>query len=514
MSFKETLRALKQWFGGRVSQERATERRKEPDWPSAPVEATKEPQRAEHKPNQGRPRKAPGPFAEVAISAGLHEGRTQFDERSAQGPRQEIVIGLDFGTAFTKAVLGAFPARYAVPFGPYATRDNPYLLASGITLVGERGECVLGECAGSGQWCGDLKMPIITQTMNQAAKAKAAAFLASVFRYIRDWFLATHEGTYRGKRLVWVVNLGLPTDSYDDEELTELYHDLARAAWTASVMPGPVSVERVRQYLETIVIQPDRLPPAIRDRLLAPDMIACFPEFAVQLTGYVRSPRRQPDLHALVDIGAGTVDVTTFNVHRNADGDDLYPVMDQKVIAAGVNFLVRQRVENCGEPGGWRPSPFENLPDDHVFVRKLGTSQQALRAADREILDQVSETLQAVLKYTKDHRYPLSRHWGSGVPTFLVGGGARVQAYRDRLLQFECLRPPFLIRTMDLDIPEDLVAPDAPKGSYDRLSVAYGLSFSPDDIGEIRRGPETPDTDPLGAAAPDWRDRYVDRDHM
>jgi hypothetical protein len=512
MSLKGTLRAIKQWFGGGEAPEPVPERRKEPEVPPPEMGASNEQQRIKEKPRKPPSTITPSPPGEVTVSAAPSEGRTQFNERSAQGPRQEIVIGLDFGTAFTKVVLGEIRAHYAVPFGPYATRDNPYLLPSGITLVGERGECVLGERVGSGEWCGDLKMPIITRTMTQDAKVKAAAFLALVFRWVRDWFLTTHEGTYRGKRLVWLVNVGLPTDSYDDKELTELYQQLAGAAWTASVMPGPVSLGRVRDYLETIVIRHDRLPLAIRDRLLAPDMFGCFPEFAVQLSGYVRSPRRQPDLHALVDIGAGTVDVTTFNVHRNADDDDLYPVMDQKVIAAGVNFLVGRRIESCGKPGGWRPSPFENIPDDRTFARKLRTSQQALRAADREVLGQVGDTLRAVLKHTKDYRYPLSRHWDTGVPTFLVGGGALVQAYRDRIQRFESLRPPFLIRTMDLDIPEDLIAPNAPKSSYDRLSVAYGLSFSPDDIGEIRLKSQTGDDQAAAGAARDVRDRFVGKE--
>ena len=509
MSLKGTLRAISRWFGGGEAPEHATEQPKEPEAPPPEMETSGRQERIADKQDQPPSTRASKSRGEATISAAPIEGRTQFDERSAQGPRQEIVIGLDFGTAFTKVVLGELRAHYAVPFGSYTTPDNPYLLPSGITLVGDRGECVLGERIGSGTWCGDLKMPIITRTMNQDAKARAAAFLALVLRYARDWFLSTHERTYGGKRIVWLVNVGLPTDNFDDKELNELYQQLAGAAWTVSVMPGPVSLGRVRDYLETVEIRHDRLPPAIRDRLLAPDMIACFPEFAVQLSGYVRSPRRQPDLHALIDIGAGTVDVTTFNVHHNADDDDLYPVMDQKVIAAGVSFLVGRRMERCGKPGGWQPSPFENIPDDQTFARELGTSQQALRTADRKVLDQVGDTLRAVLKHTKDHRYPLSRHWDTGVPTFLVGGGALVQAYRARIQRFESLRPPFLIRTMDLDTPEDLIAPNALKSSYDRLSVAYGLSFSADDIGEIRLKSETQDERSVAGAARDLRDRFV-----
>lgn len=439
--------------------------------------------------------------------------RTQFDDRSIDGAKQEIVIGLDFGTAFTKVVLGEIRARYAVPFEPYASKDNPYLLPSGMTILRDGNGCVLGDPAESGTWCGDLKMPIITRTIDQEGKVKVAAFLALVFQHVREWFLETHKGTYGGKRIVWLVNMGLPTDSYDDSELMELYKQIALAAWTASVMSGEISVDLVSKCLERSVKESDPLTPDIRTRLLPPDMFDCFPEFAVQLSGYVRSPRRRPDLHALVDIGAGTVDITTFNVHQNNDEEDLYPVMDQKVISAGVNFLVRARLEHFNQAEKWKSTAFVNMVDDPTFARILGVSENALPDADYEVLNQVAEALVKVLKYTKEHRYPLSRHWDIGVPTFFVGGGANVQAYKKQIKQFESLRPPSLIRIINLDAPEDLIAPNTPPDSYHRLSVAYGLSFSPEDIGEVRVKSQTEDVD---AVIPDeqgtFGNRYVSQD--
>ena len=49
--------------------------------------------------------------------------------------------------------------------------------------------------------------------------------------------------------------------------------------------------------------------------IIEDDEISLFPEFLAQIAGYVRSPGRQADLHMLVDVGAGTMDATTFNVH-------------------------------------------------------------------------------------------------------------------------------------------------------------------------------------------------------
>ncbi len=47
-----------------------------------------------------------------------------------------------------------------------------------------------------------------------------------------------------------------------------------------------------------------------------------------------------------------------------------------------------------------------------------------------------------------------------------------------------------------LELPEKLQAPLADDAEYDRLPVAYGLSFDPYDIGEIKKAGEIDDLEP------------------
>ena len=508
MSLKGTLRTIKQWFGGGEAHERVPEKHKAPEVPPLPLDGSNQ-QQVEDKQGQTPASRASRSPGEVTSSAAPREGRTQFNEHSARGPQQQIVIGLDFGTAFTKVVLGEFRVHYAVPFGPHSLDCNPCLLRSGISIDLENGQCRLGKPEDDGIWHADLKMPIIMGTVDLEAKIRATTFLALVFRHARDWFLETHEGTYRGRRIEWVVNLGVPTDTYDQPDLTTLYREMGEVGWAASVLPGPITLKRVRNLFEEAHAQPQDVPEGVRDRLLKPDRFFCFPEFAVQLTGYVRSPRRMDDLHALIDVGAGTVDVTVFNVWRNPDGDDLFPVFTQEVARLGTHFLIQRRLESASRTGDWKPSEFDNVPPDKEFLRHLGFDQAKLREIDREILNQVAQVIQSSLLYTHRNRYPTSPRWPTGVPTFLLGGGARVSAYRDRFARFEAEHPPFRIRPIPLDTPDDFDAPEACVRSFDRLSVAYGLSFSPDDIGEIRLKSETEDENAVAGAAPDLRDRFV-----
>ncbi len=80
--------------------------------------------------------------------------------------------------------------------------------------------------------------------------------------------------------------------------------------------------------------------------------------------------------------------------------------------------------------------------------------------------------------------------WSSDL---LLWGGASVDFYKKVFRIFENNKPPYKFVHMCLEFPEDLDSPLLPDGSFDRLSVAYGLSYDPYDIGEIIKKSEIED---------------------
>lgn len=230
-----------------------------------------------------------------------------------------------------------------------------------------------------------------------------------------------------------------------------------------------------------------RLPPPIKHRLLASQSINTFPEFAVQLVGYVRSPRREQGLHALVDVGAGTMDVTMFNVYKDKEGGDLFAIVAQGVEPLGTRFLIQHRLAQKPPTLDWKPSVFEDVPQENVFEKKLGLDRAGLQRIDRPFRNLVAKLMGNKMNYTNKTRHPLAPQWASGVPTFVCGGGAKVTCYSSVFLDLEASRPPFKITARTLTVPEDLELPERWIPIYDRLSVAYGLSYDPYDIGTILR---------------------------
>ncbi len=73
--------------------------------------------------------------------------------------------------------------------------------------------------------------------------------------------------------------------------------------------------------------------------------VQAAPEFAGQIASYVRSAHRRPDLHLMVDVGAGTTDITTFNIHQDFETlENVFPIFQPNIVNLGTHFLTANRV--------------------------------------------------------------------------------------------------------------------------------------------------------------------------
>ena len=444
----------------------------------------------------------------IASSARKHEGD------GAERRKQHLVIGLDFGTAFTKIVIGEQRVKRAVPFNDYVSDGNPYLLPSTLSINKSDGACKLGFPGIDEYSIEDLKIKLIERNFSEEVKTRCAAFLSLVLRHARDWV----EEMYHSREIVWYVNTGVPTASYEDEELTVVYKEIVRAAWMASFLPEEAaSLARIGGCFDSA-----------NGQSLPDDRINIFPEFAVQLMGYIESPQRLSGLHILVDIGAGTLDLAIFNVHTS-DGEDKFPIFTKIVKHLGTQFFIQNRLKNHAQPG-WKPSPYENVPSATEFEKRLSLSSDELKEIDKPFQKKIKDLITEKITYTKNKRVP--KGWNkNGTPTFLCGGGAKVDCYRKVFSELEQRSGsgakgktpqwreifskseqypglPLKIRLLSLATkPEDLNAEGV---AYDRLSVAYGLSLYPDNIAEIIKSQDIKDyEEEPEPSESSYTDRYV-----
>ena len=436
-----------------------------------------------------------------------------------QGRPIQLVIGLDFGTSFSKVIVGESRVRYAVPFDDYALGGRSVLLPSVLSVAHDTGECRLGIDRRGGTMFDNLKMPLIERDFSENVQARAAAYLALVIRCSRNWLFDAHGSIYKGRNIEWFVNVGLPTDSFDDEQLTSVYLAIARTAWRVSVSPRVVTLQNVLAFLKKDATYRSQLHDEITELDLPHDRIQAFPEFSAQLSGYVRSPRRRDGLHVTVDVGGGTLDVAVFNVHER-NGEDLFPIFARQVHPLGVRYLTTARLQPLCKEADQKHSPFDDLPPDDAFRERFGITTDQLENADQPFKNKVAGAIAEALDYTRQYRYPTAPQWdvsssryGEPLPGFFCGGGAKVDFYADILRGFEGKRPPFKLRGSQLPVPDDLQIPGMSPKDYARLSVAYGLSFDPFDIAQIKRMNEIDDV-PAEVIQSTFEQRYIDNSQM
>lgn len=429
--------------------------------------------------------------------------RTQFDGIRADSPRIQMVVGLDFGTSFTKVVVGEQRAQYAVPMLDRGDPGNAYLLPGVLNVAHGLGEYELN----------DLKIRLLNKDYGTETQALVTAYQALVLRQARGWLMQQHRSVYKGVRLEWFVNVGLPTESALDQELSDVYRDMTRAAWALSGHAGPITLSLAEEALTTPF--PDEAPEdgmvhgwAWIDR----DAIRAFPEFAAQIAAYVRSPRKSDDLHAMIDIGAGTLDVTLFNV-VDEDDEYSYPIFAKAVKPLGTSYLLQARLNSADRTVSHHYKSQDPVPTPEKLCEGLGLEADKVGQADIEFRRKVQGLVSNEFSYVKTQRYPSSPTWRTGVPVFVTGGGARSEFYRD------ALRPVFEETHAWRALQEQLPQPDSLKvepatheRGLERLAVAYGLSMDADSLGELVR-PEAIQDDRL---SPDqeWRNTYVGKDDV
>lgn len=387
-----------------------------------------------------------------------------------------LIIGLDFGTAYTKVVIGETRARYAVPFHTLLSLRNRYLLPS-LLAMDTDSSFHLGQSDQMRYCTNNIKMKLLMGQDDEYTQIEATAFLAQVLRYARYWLFQTHSNTYARHTIRWWLNVGLPSASWESS-IKKVYQKIAMAAWDLSVADTPINPQTTQYALHT----PEALQ-FIGERLGHQDRISIIPEFAAQITSYIRSPRRQSDLHFLVDVGAGTLDVTTFNAHRD-QVEDIFPIFETRVARLGSRYYVKQLLSGIQCQVAWdEEDPSVNI--EH-FAQIAGLCHEEFESQTSQFRSKVAGIISAVLHATRNDRYPMSPHWQTGILTFLCGGGSSILLYRD------VLQRNHLLRLIALEKPDTLAAEYLGPSDFHRLSVAYGLSFNTLDIGKVRPRIEVP----------------------
>jgi hypothetical protein len=187
----------------------------------------------------------------------------------------------------------------------------------------------------------------------------------------------------------------------------------------------------------------------------------------------------------LVDVGAGTVDVALFNVHRDRKREeDAYPIFDGDVLYMGTHFLMKSRVR-AASGSSIRWDDLQAIPSCPEAAALLGVDRMRVEAADLEFQKELWPRIGGLLHRTRMRRYGRAPEWREGLPIFISGGGSSCQVYRQAIAKAcHSLRIPY--KHLSLPILDEALSDSAiDHADAHRFAVAYGLTFDADLTGRI-----------------------------
>ena len=442
----------------------------------------------------------------LETSAVLPHADQLWSEDESQGPPLDLVMGLDFGTSSTKIVIQSPAVGFAaaIPFDQLSDETCPYLLAT-ILYEDSDGSPMLAPTPHA-----ITKLKLGLMDGDPKSSERCVAYLGLCIQRARQRFLSTFARQLPKRSFRWALNLGIPSAGYDDEEMSERFRDVAEAAWTVSRRHELTDAETARGALR------DLASPGDTD--IAVDVI---PEVAAEVVGYANSDERRDGLHVMFDVGAKTIDVCGFVLHR-PDVDDSYSLLTAIVdVDHGTHCLHEARLHEIQSRGLQvalsledLADPLSPIPESIDEYLKSGSSPDGLYDWDDQFAEDCVRPLMETVMALRRSRDPNSPAHRDGLSVFLGGGGAEMTFYQSVLDKAdERLRRATKSRLIPrrLPVPPTLVNEDVSEQDFARLAVAYGLSFDSFDIGTIQPPSQIDDIAPRAVAN---RPVMVDKDQV
>jgi len=443
---------------------------------------------------------------------------------------RELAIGLDFGTSSVKVIVGDHAAgvAFAVPFFEMEGIEG-YLLPS--RLYETAGHFSLKSGAKIHR---NLKLSLFASGDTAQSQRRATAFLALVVRHARAWLLSEHSEIYGSTKILWKLVLGMPAENYADTRLVDRFQQLARSAW---ILAGMRHKDITADMADLATVRGEKAGqenPALSG---SSDVeIDVVPELSAQIFGFLQSnrfDRNAKNIFVMVDVGAGTVDSALFHVKREKAKWN-FEFFTNLVQPLGVMNLHRERVDWWLRALEAHPENPRNLVEalrememstDHMgsipeqlegYVTDVAvTFSDRKKHPDEEFFVKkvVAQVRGKTIWRTWKDGY-LSQGTLAGVPLFLCGGGMRMNYFNRLAVELKNFPGCTWLsaRPMGLEIPKDLEAPGLVRDDYDRLSVAYGLSFL--NVGKIVKALPPPVAPTPQQQSWHFTDRFIDKDQV
>lgn len=379
------------------------------------------------------------------------------------GDELEAVFGFDFGSTSSKIAVRL----------PFEAGSPTFIIDAPLSIQNEGKEYLWLNCfwkeqdgryslipsiSGDSVEYRNIKSRFILESSGENQFAViVTAYLAMVIRYIKGYLIESYE-SYFGRKTNWEYHFGFPAASLNESNLQKKLEKVRFAALHIVDNNLEIKEEIVIEVLESLS----------KEKHKNTFMGGVFPEIAGAVSGFANSINLEQGLFCMIDVGGLTIDCCVFRLSHDS--------LEKKC------FIYVADVQSLGV------ELFKVMENEKLvffkYVRKQFT--QVIWNARKD--------------YSKNDRC-----WseGRGLPYFFIGGGKQAQVYQNLVSDLNSwAQDSQLAGCFEKSLPAGnnfVVSGKNPlvEEDYDRLLVAYGLSFSEDDIPKVTLPHVIPPLDPL-----------------
>ena len=429
-----------------------------------------------------------------------------------EAPRRTAIIqvGIDFGTSTTKvAYRQAGPGGIVRPLiFDHGLEGVPEFGLPSLAMVDGDGRLLVGVQAAAGMrsqsWAEamrafkallvegsevadgarDLREAFDRYARHHPVKGEVLTpetvsfvFLAYAMREARRRIRALPE--YRDSRLEFLYNICLPMEHL---ELNPALNTFRQILAKAECIEGDWPLESGTEWLS------DNFSSYVANGSTSLERVFVIPESVAEAASYVSSLRRRPGLHALVDVGAGTTDVSFFNLVNESGREHCYWYSSGNLPIGGLSIERFFEVNGGGAlTAGQISAMFNGLRE--------GTQPDLVNGV-RVILSRIHTAARPVWTHAYTHLHA-ETPWHQ-VEVFLTGGGAEVLGAEEIFANpwWQHLSQQH-IRYEVTTLPEpDVYDSLDDSGPFSRMAVAYGLTYPGPELGDYTMPGDCPDQTP------------------
>ncbi|MBE9065766.1 hypothetical protein IQ260_03770 [Leptolyngbya cf. ectocarpi LEGE 11479] len=437
---------------------------------------------------------------------------------TADGCDREIVLGIDFGTGFTKVCFWDVGSDQAeiVTFAAYTAEESTLEQALIPTKLAILSDDTLLTGLTMSEWensthvvkrsvdfikmrLADLDMPTTDSwrleqvpELNEpdTVESICAYYLSQVITRAQAWIEENRPDLFANQTIHWSVNIGVPA-AYCDSPALERFHRVLSLAWVfnhSSLGAVELTLPKLQQ-----------LSTHIRDWMdtnVNPDSLDCIttPEISAAAWSFLSSPAARDGFYTLFDIGDGTLDGSAFRFWRDG-GTRHVDIYKAEVQPLGVTALTKQAADELHRSiESVRHSL--NGPHDPELQQQIQKSDSR-----KNVQKLVASIVVGGNEKHQDARHILTEDdIGKNLSVLIGGGGSNTSFFQDTIesthgdFRHESMGiPPYQLKK--IPVPDKLATNGLEPKEFGRFTVAYGLCILPYEETELIRLPSQVEKD-------------------